>query len=95
MQANPGITRGWILRHPQALKSRDAVLSFQCVSRGLVQVTETVPGESTPLRTFQSNPDVIAELEKKYIFFANEADIARKLITRGSSCTLGVYFREP
>ena len=95
MLTGPGITRGWILRHPQASNPRDAVLSFQCVGHGLVRVTETVSGESTPPQTFQSNPGVIADLEKKYIFFANEADIARKLITRGRSCTLSVYFREP
>jgi hypothetical protein len=34
-------------------------------------------------------------LEDKYIFFGDEAEIARKLIRRGRSCVLSVYFREP
>ena len=46
-------------------------------------------------RTTLQEFDVVTELEKKYIFFGDEADIARKLIVRGRSCVLSVYFREP
>ena len=73
---------------------RDAVITFECVS-GAVTVAEIVDGETTQKRTTLQELDVVAELEEKYIFFADEADIARKLLRRGRSCVLSVYFREP
>jgi hypothetical protein len=34
-------------------------------------------------------------METKYMFFADEADTARKLVSSGRSCFYNVYFREP
>jgi hypothetical protein len=75
-------------------KERDAVISFECDS-GAVKVVETIEGEKIRSRVAPTERDVVSELEKKYIFFADEAEIARKLIRRGRSCVLSVYFREP
>jgi hypothetical protein len=74
--------------------SRDAVISFECFA-GSVKVVETVDGNRIQSRVTQRELDVVRELEQKYIFFADEAQIARKLIQRGKSCVLSVYFREP
>jgi hypothetical protein len=75
-------------------RSRDATISFECVS-GSVKVVETVGGNNIQSRITLQELDVVRELEEKYIFFADEAEIARKLIRRGRSCVLSVYFREP
>jgi hypothetical protein len=75
-------------------RSRDAVISFECVS-GSVKVVESVGGDSIQSSIALQELDVVRELEEKYIFFADEAAIARKLIRRGHSCVLSVYFREP
>jgi hypothetical protein len=77
------------------MKPRDVVISFQCSSPDFVQVNETVGDTNIHSQLVQRHPDVVTELEKKYIFFADEADIARKLLGRGRSCVLSVYFREP
>jgi hypothetical protein len=75
-------------------KDRDAVISFECVS-GSVKVVETINGNSIQSPVAPQELDVVSELEGKYIFFGDEAEIARKLIRRGRSCALSVYFREP
>jgi hypothetical protein len=82
-------------RYPQAMKSRDVVISFQCSSPDFVQVSESAGGTGIQCRLVPRHADVVTELEKKYIFFADEADIARRLLGRGRSCVLSVYFREP
>ena len=46
MQTNPGVTRSWEARHPQFMKPRDALISFQCSLPDLVQVSEMIYGES-------------------------------------------------
>jgi hypothetical protein len=76
-------------------KPRDAVISFQCFSPNFVQVRETIDGESFLHHQVQQHPDVVTEMEERYIFFGDEADIARKLVTRGRSCVLSAYFRQP
>jgi hypothetical protein len=38
---------------------------------------------------------VVTQMEQRYLFFANEADAARKMGKRGRSCVVSVYFREP
>ncbi len=76
------------------MKLRDAVISFQCFPPNFVQVREMIGGESLLHQEVQRHPDVVTEMEERYIFFADEADIARKLVTRGRSCVLSVYFRE-
>jgi hypothetical protein len=80
-------------QRPEVMKERDAVISFDCV-RGSVKVTE-IAGGDIQSRTMLQEFDVVSELEEKYIFFGDEADIARKLTMRGRSCVLSVYFREP
>jgi hypothetical protein len=73
---------------------RDAVIMIECFPNSL-KIIELVHGEKLRTRTTPQEPDVVSELEEKYIFFADEADIARKLIRRGRSFALSVYFREP
>jgi hypothetical protein len=75
-------------------KERDAVIRFECAS-GSVKVVETIDGDSIQSQVTPQELDVVGELEDKYIFFGDEAEIARKLIRRGRSCVLSVYFREP
>jgi len=38
---------------------------------------------------------VVTQMEERYLFFANEADAARKMGKRGRSCVVSGYFREP
>jgi hypothetical protein len=77
------------------MKPRDAIVTFQCFPPDLVQVSETKNGENTSHMHVLRHPDVVAEMEKKYIFFAEQANIARKQIMKGESCVFNVYFREP
>jgi hypothetical protein len=74
---------------------RDAVISFLCFSPDFVQVSETIDGESIHHGEVQRHPDVVAEIEQRYIFFAKQADAAKSQIMRGHSCVFNVYFREP
>ena len=77
------------------MSPRDAVISFQCFSPDLVQVSETIDGESIHHEEVQRHPDVVAEIEERYIVFAKQADAARSQVMRGRSCLFNVYFREP
>jgi hypothetical protein len=77
------------------MSPRDAVISFQCSSPDFVQVSETIGGESVHHREVQRHPDVVAEIEERYIFFAKQADAAKSQVMRGHSCLFNVYFREP
>jgi len=74
---------------------RDAVVSFQCSPPDCVQVRETINGESFLHPEVQRHPDVVTEIEEKYIFFAKQAGIARDQVRRGRSCAFSVYFRKP
>jgi hypothetical protein len=76
-------------------KLRDAVITFLCFSPDFVQVSETIDGASVHHEQVQRCPDVVTEMENKYMFFAQEADIAKRQIMRGKSCVFDVYFREP
>jgi hypothetical protein len=77
------------------MKPRDAIISFQCFPPDSVQVAETIDGENFHHGQVQRCPEVVTEMEEKYIFYADEANLARKLVARGRSCVLSVYFREP
>jgi 3-hydroxyacyl-CoA dehydrogenase len=77
------------------MKPRDAVLTFQCFPPDLIQVIEMIDGRETHHQEVQRHPDVVTEMEKKYMFFGEQADIARKQIMRSRSCIFNVYFREP
>ena len=74
---------------------RDAVISFQCSLPDFVQVSEMINGETLHHPDVQRHPDVVAELEERYIFFAEQADAAKSQVMRGHSCVFNVYFREP
>jgi hypothetical protein len=80
---------------PREMKTRDAVIRFECLSPDLVQVSEMIDGERLLHGEVPRNTDVVTQMEQRYIFFANEADVARRLVRRGRSCALSVYFREP
>lgn len=60
------------------MKPRDAVISFQCSSPGFVQVSEMIDGESIHHQEVQRHPDVVTEMEERYMFFAKQADAARE-----------------
>jgi hypothetical protein len=77
------------------MKPRDATVSFQCSSPGILQVTEIVDGKSIHHREVQRDPGAVTEMEARYMFFAKQADIAREQVGLGHSCEFNVYFREP
>ena len=84
-----------VVRHRKSMTPRDAVLIFQCTASGFVEVSETVNGENIHSQRMQQHPDVVTKMEGKYIFFADEAAIAKKMVSRGHSYVASVYFREP
>ena len=77
------------------MQPRDAVISFQCSSPGILQVTEMIDGESIHHEEAQRDLDVVTKIEERYIFFAKQADLAREHVRLGHSCAFNVYFREP
>ena len=77
------------------MKPRDAVVSFHCSSPDFVQVSEMIDGESLHHHEVQQDPNVVTEIEERYMFFAKQADIAREQVMLGHSCVFNVYFREP
>jgi len=77
------------------MKIRDAIISFNCSAPGFVRVTEIIGRESILHGEVQQDPQVVTEMEQKYIFFANQADSARQQVRLGHSCEFSVYFREP
>lgn len=77
------------------MRPRDAVIRFHCSEPDFVQVSEAVHGGRIHHREVQRHPRVVAEMDEKYIFFANQADNAKRKIMHGQSCVFNVYFREP
>jgi hypothetical protein len=77
------------------MKKRDAVVMFRCFNPDFVQVIETVDGNITYHQNAHRHLDVVTQMEQKYMFFAEQADLARKQVMRGHSCEFNVYFREP
>jgi hypothetical protein len=77
------------------MELRDAVIGFQFTPPDLVQVSEMVDGESIHHEEVQRDPNVVTEIEERYIFFAKQADLARGQIRLSHSCAFNVYFREP
>jgi hypothetical protein len=77
------------------MKLRDAIICFQCLPNDMLQVIETVDGSDLRHEQVMRDSDVVTEMEKKYMFFAEQAAIARKQIKRGQSCVFNVYYREP
>jgi len=74
---------------------RDAVITFHCLAPDLVRVVEMIEGESIRHQEVHRDPDVVTKLEERYIFFAKQADTARRRLRLGHSCEFNVYFREP
>jgi len=95
MQRSKDDNGGWVTRHRKSMRPRDAFITFQCSAPDFVEVNETINGESIHSQIMQQHPDVVTEMEGKYIFFADEAEIARKMVGSGHSCVVSVYFREP
>jgi hypothetical protein len=77
------------------MNPRDAEISFQCLSPDCVRVIEIIGGASIHHEDVQRDSDIVTELEKRYIFFAKQAEIARRRLKLGHSCMFNVYFREP
>jgi hypothetical protein len=73
----------------------DAEIRFHFGSWNAVEVNEVRSDGGRLTRKFPRGSDVVAELEKRYMFFANEADHARKMIAAGRSCVFYVSLREP
>ncbi len=77
------------------MSARDAVVRFECSEPDFVQVSEEVGGEVIRHRELPRHGNVVGELEELYMFFADQADVARKKVSVGQSCEFTVYFREP
>ena len=82
-------------RLPRDMNPRDAVITFQCLSPDFVRVIEMIDGESVRHQEVERHPNVVTELEERYIFFAKQADVARRRLRFGQSAVFNVYFREP
>jgi hypothetical protein len=77
------------------MNPRDAVIRFQCSSTNLVLVSEIISGERVRHQEVRRDLDVVNQVEERYIFFAKQADMARRNLRLGRSCVFSVYFREP
>ena len=77
------------------MNPRDAVITFECLPPHFVRVIEMIDGESIQHQEVQWHPDVVTEIEERYIFFAKQANIARRNVRLGHSCAFNVYFRQP
>jgi len=95
VQRDPVIIVSRAARNPKSMMVRDAVISFHCSAPNFVEINEAIKGQTIHSQRVQRNPDVVTKMESKYIFFANEADLAEKMVNRGHSCMVSVYFREP
>src|ERR1035437_8908910 len=58
------------------MKHRDATVSFQCSSPGILQVTEMIDGKRIHHREVQRDPGAVTEIEARYMFFAKQAEKA-------------------
>ena len=83
------------IRNRNSMKPRDAVIIFQCSAPDFVEVSECINSVTIHSQKVQRHPDVVTKMEGKYIFFGNEAEIARQMVSSGHSCVVSVYFREP
>jgi hypothetical protein len=77
------------------MSPRDAVVTFECSAPNMVRVSETVDGQRVLHQQIKRHPNVVTEMERKYMFFASQADLARRQIMHGRSCVFSVYRREP
>jgi hypothetical protein len=77
------------------MNPRDAVVRFQYSPFDSVLVSEIISGERIRHEEVERHPNLVTELEQRYIFFAKQAGIARRRLRLGHSCEFNVYFREP
>jgi hypothetical protein len=77
------------------MNPRDAIITFVCLPPDSVRVIELIDGASIQHDEVHRHPDVVAKLEERYIFFAKQADVARRRLRLGQSAVFNVYFREP
>jgi hypothetical protein len=77
------------------MKPRDALIGFHHSSPDFVQVSEMIDGEKHPSPGRPTRPNVVTEMEERYMFFTKQADAAREQVTFGRSCVFNVYRREP
>jgi hypothetical protein len=62
------------------MNSRDAIISFQCFANNLVRVIEILHGKGIQChQEIQRHPEVVTEWEQRYIFFAEEAEMAGEI----------------
>ena len=74
---------------------RDAIITFRCFAPDWVEVSVSVDGRNIHDERLHRDPSVVTKMEENYIFFARQANIARRQIKHGQSCTFNVFFREP
>jgi hypothetical protein len=81
----------------EALVNRppDAIIDFNCVHPNAVNIGVITDGVNVDHGTFERHVDVVTLMEQKYMFFGDQADMARQQIAKGVSCHFHVYFREP
>ena len=78
----------------QTKKPLDAEIRFHFNSPDQIEVNEVTKDGLRRNKKVPRDFDIVSELQKRYVFFAKEADHARNLISHGLSCAFYVYFRE-
>ena len=73
----------------------DAEIRFHFGTWDVVEVNEVRVDGTKRARSVPRSSDIVTELEESYMFFANEANHARKMITAGFPCAFYVSLREP
>jgi hypothetical protein len=61
---------------------RDALINFQCVHPNAVNIGVITDGVNIYHGTFERHVDVVTLMEQKYMFFGDQADIARQKIAK-------------
>jgi hypothetical protein len=78
----------------RTFKPLDATIRFQFCGPESVEILEVHGGRIRERRTVAA-ADAVSETEKRYIFYDDEAELARDLIRMGQPCSFNVYKREP
>jgi hypothetical protein len=79
----------------QIKRPLDAEIRFHFGTWGVVEVNEVRVDGTKRTRNVPRTSDIVTELEESYMFFANEANHARKKIASGFPCAFYVSLREP
>ena len=72
----------------------DAEIRFHFKGQDFIEVCEVQKSGTRKTQRLPRTTDVVAEVEKRYVFSANEADHARMMIASGHSCVFYVALRE-